>query len=52
MDIKQTHGSIDDEKRWCDVLNGNLYFSHGRTNSCGVAAGYVGSISFSFVLAN
>ena len=29
---------------------GNLYFSHGKTNSCSVAVGYVGSKSF--VLAN
>ena len=44
------HSSVDDEKRCCDELNGNLYFSHGKTNSCGVATGYVGSKSF--VLAN
>ena len=31
-------------------LNGNLYFSHEKTNSCCVAIGYVGSKSF--VLAN
>ena len=38
------------EKRWCDELNGNIYFSHGKTNSRGVAIAYVGSKSF--VLAN
>ena len=32
------------------MLNGNLYFSHGKTNSCNVAIGYVGSKSS--VLAN
>ena len=31
-------------------MNGNLYISHGKTNSCGVAIGYVGSKFF--VLAN
>ena len=41
---------IDDENNWCDELNGNLYFSYGKTNSCGVAIGYVGSKPF--VLAN
>ena len=35
---------------WCDELNGNLYFSYGKTNSCGVVIRYVGSTSF--VLAN
>ena len=44
------HSCVDDEKRWCDELNGNLYFPHGKTNSGGVAIGYVGSKSF--VLAN
>ena len=48
--LQETHSSVDDEKRWEDELNGNLYFSHGKTNSCGVAIGYVGSKSF--VLAN
>ena len=40
----------DYEKRWCDELNGNFYFSHGKTNLGSVAIGYVGSKSF--VLAN
>ena len=48
--LQETYSSVDDEKRWCDEPNGNLYFSHGKTNSCGVAIGYVGSKSF--VLAN
>ena len=48
--LHETHSSVGDEKRWCDELNGNLYFSHGKTNSGGVAIGYVGSKSF--VLAN
>ena len=41
--LQETHSSVDDEKRWCDELHGNLYFSHGKTNSGGVAIGYVGS---------
>ena len=44
--LQETHSSADDGKRWCDELNGNLYFSHGKTNSGGVAIGYVGSKSF------
>ena len=44
--LQETHSSVDDEKRWCDELNGNLYFSYGKTNSCGVAIGHVGSKSF------
>ena len=48
--LQETHSSVDDKKRWCDELNGNLYLSHGKTNSGGVAIRYVGSKSF--VLAN
>ena len=42
--LQETHSSVDDEKRWCNELNGNLCFSLGKTNSCGV--GFVGSKSF------
>ena len=38
------------KKRQCSELNGNLYFSHGKTNSGSVAIGYLGSKPF--VLAN
>ena len=24
--LQEIHTSVDDEKRWCDELNGNLYF--------------------------
>ena len=44
--LQEKHSFVDDEKRWCDELNGSLYFSHGKTNSGGVAIGYVGSKSF------
>ena len=44
--LQERHSSVNDEKRWCDELNGSLYFSHGKTNSGGVAIGYVGSKSF------
>ena len=44
--FQETHSSVDDEKRWCDELNGSFYFSHEKTNSGGVAIGYVGSKYF------
>ena len=34
--LQETHSSVDDEKSWCDELNGNL---HGKTNSSGGAIG-------------
>ena len=46
--LKEPQSYVDDEKRWHDELNGNLYFSHGKANSCGVAIRYVGSKSLLF----
>ena len=33
--LQEIHSSVNDEKRWCDELNGS-YFSHGKTDSGGV----------------
>ena len=44
--LQETHSTVNDEKRWCDELNDNLYFSQWKTNWCGVAIGYIGSKSF------
>ena len=32
--------------RWQDELKGKLFFSHGQSNSCGVAIGFLGNMSF------
>ena len=32
--------------RWQDVLKGKLFFSHGQSNSCGVAIGFLGNMNF------
>ena len=40
--LQETHSSIKDEKLWIDEFEGQLFFSHGKTNSCGVAIGFVG----------
>ena len=34
--VQETHSSIDTEKQWNDEFKGQLYFSHDKTNSCGV----------------
>ena len=49
--LEETHSFVDNAKNlvW-QAGNGNLYFSHRKTNLCGVAIGYLGSKSF--VLAN
>ena len=49
--LEETHSFVDNAKNlvW-QAGNGNLYFSHWKTNLCGVAIRYLGSKSF--VLAN
>ena len=33
--------SVKDEKVWSDEYEGQLFFSNGKTNSCGVAIAFV-----------
>ena len=40
---QETDSSLADEKKWVDELKGPITFSHGKTNSCGVAIGYIGN---------
>ena len=40
------HSSVETEKQWNDGFKGQLYFSHGKTNSCGVLTGFYGNINF------
>ena len=37
---QKTHSCINDEIRWRDKFNGDLFFSHRKTNSCGVVIGF------------
>ena len=41
--LQETNLSLADEKKWADELKGPIFFSHGKTNSCGVAIGYIGN---------
>ena len=41
--LQETHSSVKDEKVWSDEFEGQLLFSHGKTNSCGVAIAFVGT---------
>ena len=41
--LQETHSSLADEKKWTDELKGPIFFSHGKTNSCAVAIGYIGN---------
>ena len=41
--LQETHSCINDEIKWRGEFNGELFFSHGKTNLCGVAIGFYGS---------
>ena len=41
--LQETHSSVKDEKTWNDEFKGQLFFSHGKINSCRVAIGFVGT---------
>ena len=47
--LQETHSSIEDEKQWSDNFKGNIFYSHGTTNSCGVAIAFFGSKSLEVV---
>ena len=40
--LQETHSTVHDEKQWEDEFKGKLFFSHGKSNSCGVTIGYFG----------
>ena len=35
--LQESHSSLADEKKWENELEGPIFSSHGKTNSCGVA---------------
>ena len=41
--LQKTHSSVKNEKVWSDEFKGQLFFFHCKTNSCGVAIGFVGT---------
>ena len=43
--LQEMHSSVETEKQWNDKFKGQLYFSHGKTNSCGVLTGFHGNIN-------
>ena len=45
--LQETHSSKVTRKRWSDEFNGDLFFSHGKTNSCGVLVDFYGNINYS-----
>ena len=41
--MHEIHSFLGDEKKWTDKLKQPIFFSHGKTNSCRVAIGYIGN---------
>ena len=46
MSFSKKHSSVDVKKKWNSDFQGQLFFSHGKTNFCGVAIGYYEKKSF------
>ena len=44
--LQETHSSSKDEIKCKDKFKGELFFSNGKTNSCGVATSYTGKRYF------
>ena len=46
MFLQETHFTVHGEKRWQDELKEKLFFSHGPSNSYGVAISFLGNMDF------
>ena len=44
--LQETHPISNDENAWADDFKGQVFFSHGTSNSGGVLTAYLGSKSF------
>ena len=46
MFLQDTHSSSEDKQKWRDNFSGNIFFSHGKRNSCGVLISYIETHNF------
>ena len=44
--LQETHSSSKVEQKWSEDFKGHVFFSHGKTNSCGVLTAYFGKETF------
>ena len=44
--LQETHSNSEIEQKWKESFKGQVFFSHGRTNSCGVLTAYFGKERF------
>ena len=41
----QTHSSVETENKWIDNFKDKIYYSHGKTNSCGLLIAFYGNLN-------
>ena len=41
--LQETHSTVNDEIKWKDDFKGKVFYSHGKSNSCGVLIFFIGS---------
>lgn len=44
--LEETHSTKDNEIKWKNEFDNNSYFSHGKSNLCGVLIVFFGSTTF------
>ena len=44
--LQETHSTKENEIKWEDEFDRNLYFSHAKSNSCGVLIGFSSNKTF------
>ena len=43
--LQETHFTKENEIRWNDDFNGQIHYSHGKSNSSGVLLAFYGSVT-------
>ena len=46
MFLQETHSTVNDEIKWKDDFKGEVFYSHGKSNSCGVLICFISSKKF------
>ena len=44
--LQETYSTVNDEIKWKNVFKGEIFYSHGKSNSCGVFICFIGSKIF------
>ena len=41
--LRETNSTVNDEVKWKDDFKGEVFYSHGKSNSCGILICFIGS---------